>query len=242
MAGDGQRFKDAGYTTPKPLIVTKSKKTILQLSTESLPFIKHGGQSLLFAIRSHHLNAPDVIKQVYGEGAKFCMFNKLTRGNLDTASIACKHYASDSSGPLLVLDADNIYDSQQFLPTVANIPEKDHAVICYFEPEDDSEKWCFAQVDEQGKVLQLSEKKKIKDGYPMMGLFYFSSQKLFTKVAESIIENNEKTNNEFYMSQAIQKLIDQGVAVYGFKADYVIPLGTPEDLDRYNNDYGDRSF
>ena len=75
MAGEGVRFKDANFSTPKPLIEVKGK-TILEWTTKSLPFIKHNGESeinlpysLTFAIRSEHDQGKKLsrkLKAIYG--------------------------------------------------------------------------------------------------------------------------------------------------------------------------------
>lgn len=238
MAGDGKRFTDAGYKTPKPLIPIHGK-TILEWTTRSLPFIKHYGKSLIelpykltFATRKKH-NVNEALKKIYGDDININELDYLTKGNLQTAFISCLRYYEPDM-PLLVLDADNMYDSTNLFPTIENVKEKDHAVICYFEPYDNSEKWCFAQINKDtGKVLQFSEKKKIDGGFPMMGVFWFSSQRLFMNLAQEIIHSEEMTNNEFFMSQAVQLMVEKEIPVYGFEAPKVWPLGTPEDLELF---------
>ena len=106
------------------------------------------------------------------------------------------------------------------------------ASICYFEPLDNSYKWCFA-IKEGNRIKNLLEKdeKAISlGGKPMVGTFYYNKNRLFTEVAKFILGQEQTIQGEFYMSQSIQCLIDNGLPVFGALVDSVKPLGTPEDI------------
>ena len=60
--------------------------------------------------------------------------------------------------------------------------------------------------------------------------FYYNKVSLFLEVAEFILGQNKKVRGEFYMSQSIQCLIDNGIKVFGCEVAGVKPLGTPEDI------------
>ena len=241
MAGDGSRFKEIGYPIPKPFIEVGDKH-ILEWTTRSLPFIKHYGQSdvektynLTFAVRSEHEKTFEVtprLKKIYGEDIKIKSFDELTRGNLETAYLTCKDLDQDED--ILILDSDNSYNGSNFLNFLSMFKDKyeNFASVCYFEPLDNSYKWCFA-VKEGNRVKNLLEKdeKAISlGGSPMVGTFYYNKTSLFTEVARFILGQNKKVRGEFYMSQSIQCLIDNGIPVFGAAVDSVKPLGTPEDI------------
>lgn len=244
MAGDGKRFSDKGYTTPKPLIEVKGR-TILEWTTNSLPFIEHNRQRELFgcpyhitfAIRSSHdvnQGLTNKLKAIYGSETKIISFDKLTRGNLDTAYLTIAQANYNPEEELLVLDADNKFDGSYFLNFIDSLPfDSDHGALCCFEPIDDSLKWCFAQLGDYGNVKKLAEKEKIKNGKPMVGVFYYSSHELFVETAEKILGAGNKVKNEFYMSQTFQYFLDNDIPLFGYKTKTVDPLGTPEDLERF---------
>jgi capsule biosynthesis phosphatase len=246
MAGDGRRFLDAGYCTPKPMINAKGK-TILEWTTRSLPFIEHNRQielfthpyHITFAIRSSHdfnHGLTNKLKAIYGFETNIVTYDTLTRGNLDTAHLTVSGMNYDPDEPLLILDADNKFDGSNFLEYVEAIPVKDYSVLCYFDPIDNSSKWCFAQIGANDVVEKISEKKLIKDGKPMVGVFYYSSHRLFLEAAEKILEDEKyKVKNEFFMSQTFQYFLENNIPLVGFKTKKVEPLGTPEDLKKFLN-------
>ena len=246
MAGEGQRFAKVGYTTPKPLIEVHGK-TILEWTTNSiLGYLP--GNPLTFAIRSEHrdlYNLDDYLKQLYGNATICQVFDNTTRGNLETALITSQEKLRNKANSVLFLDSDNHYDGSKFLSLVDKIHDnksEDYVVLCYFEPTDDSKKWCFCSVDSQNKVLSLVEKDYLENGKPMVGFFYWSSLEFFEKIAKSVLENAKPTKNEFYMSQAVDFALQRKFSVYAFKSDLMIPLGTPEDVERFkSNDSSHRS-
>lgn len=241
MAGEGQRFADEGYTVPKPLIKTRGK-TILEWTTSSIPLIKHNTNepqpyTITFAIRTHHDNNQQLtsfLKRVYGPDTRIVCFDELTAGNLATATIASQGLADDE--PLLILDADNRYDGSNLFEFINSVAEPEHAVLCVFEPLDDQEKWCFAKTDSQGKVSAISEKKRIEDGKPMMGVFYYSSKELFAEASDCVEQAGKKVRGEFYMSQTIDALLEMNKPVFAYTSPKVAPLGTPADLKEFEND------
>ena len=237
MAGEGQRFVKAGYTTPKPLIEVHGK-TILKWTTDSI--LGHlPGNPLTFAIRTEHRDLyglDDYLKRLYGNATICHTFDTTTRGNLETAFITSQEKLQNKANSVLFLDSDNQYDGSKFLSTFNDLYEKDHVVLCYFEPTDDSKKWCFCSVDSNSKVLDLVEKDYLENGKPMVGFFYWSSIELFERIARSVLENQKPAKNEFYMSQAVEFALQQEISVYAFKSDLMVPLGTPEDVERFRLD------
>ena len=242
MAGEGSRFKDVGYPMPKPLIEVGDKH-ILEWTTRSLPFIKHYNEKLksapkikmYFAVRTEQekdFQITSRLKKIYGEDITLKFFDTLTRGNLETAYLTCKEI--DNNDETLILDSDNFYDGSRFLDFLNMYKGKfpNFCSICYFEPLDNSHKWCFAIL--KGNVveglMEKDEKALSLGGKPMVGVFYFNSKNLFLEVAKFILGQKEPAKGEFYMSQSIQCLINNGIPAFGLKVSNVKPLGTPQDI------------
>jgi len=234
MAGDGFRFSSVGYETPKPLIMAKDK-TILEQTLSSLPDIK--SYSLTFAIREEHEkthNVSQFLKEKFGSDINIKIFKEKTRGNLETALETLKEFPAN--GPILFLDADNKYNGSFLKTFVEQLPSNQPcAAICCFQPLDNSEKWCFANINSFQQVEKISEKKKIDFGLLMVGVFYYNNSEVFSKIGNEILFSNKTSKGEFYMSQTIQKFLDEKYQVYGLIVDDVVPLGTPEDLEKFIN-------
>lgn len=254
MAGAGARFKreasrNKDYAWPKPLIPLRGRP-IIEWTTRSLPLIRHRGETaagavpdtkLHFAIlaadeRSHGVSG--ALRALYGHGIHVKAFETQTRGNLETAFLASDGLPEDE--PLLILDSDNAYDGSALPRALQAIERKPAALICWFRPFDDSPKWCFAMLRPDGTVAALREKSAEAlraGGKPMVGTFWFDSVRTFRDAAHKELESGRRTGapgeGEFYMSQAVERLIAEGATVYGQEVGAVVPLGTPQDAEAF---------
>lgn len=246
MAGEGQRFREAGYKESKPFIDVLGKPMV-QRTTESLPFLKDvPAKNWWFAIRAEdyfNVKNMEILKRIYGEEINSVMFHKTTRGSLETAFQTAKQMEWGDENArfddLLILDCDNVFDGEgfdQFLRTL-NVDRKPFGAVCHFKPIDDTNHWCFAMKDWQNNEVEAIEERsdllRESGADPMMGVFYFSSVNLFCSIADSIIKSSDKVAGEFYMSQAMKMLIKREFPVYGFEVTEPEPIGTPEYLEEY---------
>jgi NDP-sugar pyrophosphorylase family protein len=248
MAGDGKRFTDAGINTPKPLIEVNGKP-ILEWTTRSLPFIKHidedhsmsiAPENLYFAIRQEHENdgVCDYLKRVYGDDINFIVFQKTTRGNMETAYVSTLSMPSEE--PLLILDADNKYNDCDFLDTLSEAVDFDNSmVVTYFDPVDADPKWAFVFTD-GALVTRIVEKDPTaleQGGCPLVGTFWFKTTSLFQRYADALIQTNTRSGTpgreEFYVSQVPSTHVKNGGIVFAHKVNEVVPLGTPDDVEKF---------
>jgi NDP-sugar pyrophosphorylase family protein len=251
MAGEGQRFKKVGIDTPKPFIKVLDK-AILEWTTRSIPQIRHYDETvnphipeelLYFAVRAdeEEFGTEDRLKDMYGDDINIISFNRTTAGNLETAYICAS--TMDPSAPLLILDADNKYNDNNLLDTINDwsIAHNfvDSMVVSYFDPIDSDPKWAYV-ISNGALVTEIVEKDVTalqRGGRPLIGTFCFSSVNLFMKHADFILRNGLKTGikgkEEFFMSQVPALFAANGGLVLAHKVTNVVPLGTPEDVDKY---------
>lgn len=246
MAGRGQRFVKEGYTKPKPLIEVNGK-TILQWTTESCPYIKHSGRNqddtikLHFAVLQEHLEEglDQFLYSIYGRNIEIIPFKEITRGSLDTAQIAASKMLNKEE-PLMVLDADNKYDNNGLVEFINHLPKKNNtmAVACFDNPDQSlPNKWSNVDVrDGIAKGIREKDNEWI-DKPTMIGIFYFGSTTFFTEYAKFIflfrkpVEFNGSA--EYYMSMVPTYNVLLNTPVYVHTVTNVVPLGTPEDVRRF---------
>lgn len=240
MAGEGERFKKRGYNMPKPYIKVRGRP-IVEWTTRSLPFINHYGEDptnnrirLSLAVREEHVKeyrVDSLLREIYGN-PRIIQFSETTRGNLETAYICATQILSDDE--FLVLDSDNYYDGSH-LKDFISANRRFQSIVCCFKLKKPDPKWCY--VLSSGKqAIQLLEKDESAfhmGGRPIIGVFYFRRKSLFIKSAEEVLRSEEPVKGEYYMSQAVQKLIDLSVPVGVYEPPLVMPLGTPEDVKRF---------
>jgi NDP-sugar pyrophosphorylase family protein len=237
MAGNGTRFANCGYDTIKPLIQVNGK-SILEWTLSSLPEEKLQENFLTFAIRTEHEEKYQIKKFIESKYkyTDFKMFDELTRGNLETAYIATNSLQY-SNKPVLFLDSDNYFCGDDIFNFIEQCKkEREYfCVVCHFDQIDKSNKWSFIRKGINNRVKLIKEKPETitYNMKPLIGAFYFSSVAMFRQLANKILTKENPEKGEYYMSRVIQSYIDNEIPVFGYDCENVVPLGTPEDLEKF---------
>lgn len=227
MAGIGQRFVDAGYWLPKPLIDVLGKPMIERV-IENL-----GGPSkdFVFVVRSEHVDKYNMIVylQRLCPGCVVVIARQPTMGAACTALLASTEIDTDE--PLLIANADQIIDwwyGKFIAPTAA----LSAGTIYTFESE--HPKWSYAAVDAYGQVHGVAEKQVISDR-ATCGVYWYRRGSDFVRFARQMIDKNLRVNNEFYIAPVYNQMIREGRHVTQLPVSGMYGLGTPEDLRAYED-------
>lgn len=197
MAGEGQRFKDEGYTTSKPAILTYdrfdgSKKPMVVLATQDLPGGDDVTNQLIFVDRDFHKT--DGVEEVISENfpwAKFITVEKLTEGQACTCMLAKNMIDSDEE--LLIAGCDNgmDYNKEEFARLKK---ENDVIVFTYTDNEavlKNPNAYGWMIIDENNQIIGTSIKKAISDNpmkdHAVVATFWFKKGSIFVEATEKMI-------------------------------------------------------
>ncbi len=70
-----------------------------------------------------------------------------------------------------------------------------------------------------------------------MKIYYWAKGSDYVKYSEQMIEKDIRTNNEFYVCPVYNEAIGDDKKIKVFPIQKMWGLGTPEDLERYINDF-----
>ena len=218
-AGRGQRFRDAGYLLPKPLIDVAGRTMISRVITSLMP---KGEYRVIAAV-------PPGTPEMYD--VEQVVVNKTTDGAARTVALAIHTAQLDLNEPLLVSNADQIvdFDVDEFIQMAHGSAG---SLVVFFE-EEGSPKWSYARL--RGRmVLEVAEKRPISQ-YATGGIYYWSRTRDFLDAATQMIVMNDRTNGEFYVAPVYNYLIHEGydITSYPVPAASFHSMGTPEDLKTY---------
>ncbi len=223
MAGEGSRFRDAGFTFPKPLIEVNGKPMI-QMVIENLNI----NANYIFIVRKEHqekFNIKSVLK-VLKPGCKIVEVDELTEGAACTVLLARKHI--DNSNPLLLANSDQYieWDSSK---TMYNFISKnvDGGILTFNAVHP---KWSYARVDNNNIVKEVAEKKVISNN-ATVGIYYWKEGSDFVNYADQMIAKNIRVNNEFYVCPVFNEAIADRKVIKIEAVKKMWGLGTPEDLN-----------
>ena len=228
MAGEGSRFKDAGYKKPKPFIDGKPMiiRVLDNLNCENARFI--------MIVREDHL---DEEKEIMNEiensrNVVFHPISHLTEGAACTV-LHARQYINNED-PLIIANSDQVVDIrlQEYVDACLN--HDIDGLIMTFTDHEKNKKWSFAKVDSKGLVTAVREKEPISDK-ATVGIYMFKRGLTYIDAAIDMIVMNERVNNEFYVAPVFNYAIKNGsrIGVYDIQFSSMHGLGTPEDLDKY---------
>lgn len=227
IAGNGQRFVDAGYDTPKPLIPVLGKPMIQHVieQVESL-----GGNITVVARQEHYNNYLDQFEALQKSfDFKIVTVPQLTQGPLCTVLSAYDQINTDDS--LLVLNSDQVVDGG-YRNFVESSKELDGNILTF--KCDGNPKWSYVRRNEENLIECVREKVAISSE-ATVGVYYFGSGREFLEAAAEMIVQDDRTNGEFYVAPVYNYLISKGRKIGGFQIQEqeMHGLGTPEDLNQY---------
>lgn len=235
LAGEGSRFKDAGYEIPKPMIEVSGKPMILQ-AFDSYPISDHAG----FVVLEKHCEAYGIdllLKNNY-PGSKIIKLSAVTEGQAITASLGVDVF--DMENPLLIAACDNglIIDKMRFETLIKNEAVD---VICFTFKNNPTvgsnpNGYGYVLTDESDRITGVSVKKPISD-YPkqdhaIVGAFYFKKARMFMDGVRLLKEQNTRINNEFYIDSIMGELDKLELNGFALECAYE-SWGTPNDYETY---------
>lgn len=231
MAGSGQRFKDAGYKEIKPFIKVFDKPMI-QAVIENLGiennfiFILNKEQDIDFSVTNF------IKKHVPSAIIRYV--EKLTEGPACTALIA----ESDiTESDLIIVNCDQIirdFDISKLIEFV-KINEADGVLGVFISS---SKKNSYVKLDPNGEVIEVREKIVISN-IATNGLHYWKNGRDFIESAKEMILSNDRYNNEFYIAPSYNYMVQKGKKILPFFYNLHMPIGIPEDLEKYIKTYED---
>ncbi len=230
MAGQGSRFVNAGYKTPKPFIEVNNV-TLIELVLKNL---KIEGAHYILLARSEHLESQTAaVRRIKDNfNVTFIPVDKLTEGAACTVLHARKLINNDT--PLLLANSDQYVDFTVG-DYISDCQKRnlDGSILTFIDETLDP-KWSFAKLNSENLVEEVREKKAISK-YATVGLYYFTCGRYFVDAAIDMIANNDRTNGEFYTCPTYNYCINNGqnIGIYNIDSKAMHGLGTPDDLNQF---------
>lgn len=243
MAGAGSRFSKEGYKYPKPLIEVSGKPMIIQAAMALPP-----ADRWVFVCREEHIkdHQIDVLLKKEFVNAEIVNINYLTEGQASTCLLA--ESIIEKENPLLIGSCDNgmTWDKSCYHSLTS---DKDvDALIWTFRNnvtvKRNPKMYGWVRVDEDNNAMKVSCKVPLSShpvtDHAIVGTFYFKKASYFFDAVKQMIATDRRIKNEFYVDEAMNELIEQGLKVKVFEIGKYICWGTPNDLKTYQ--YWERYF
>lgn len=228
MAGRGSRFSQAGYQLPKPLLPVHGRPMITLVIENLRPTCEH---RFIFVCQREHIERHDIgsVLQAAAPGAIIVPIDSVTEGAACTVLLAQQYIDNDQ--PLMIANCDQYVavDMDEYL---AGMRRGDYDGYIMTMTANDP-KWSFVRLDNAGAIVEVVEKKVVSNE-ATVGIYNYRRGADFVRAAHTMIANNERVNNEFYVAPVYNQLLRQGQRIgfmnIGSDRDGMYGLGVPEDL------------
>jgi len=223
LGGLGQRFKEVGYSLPKPLINVFGKPILFWL-LDNLSISKYINFIYIpYNFELERYRFEDFLKQQYPTlNFKFLKLKYNTRGAAETIKIALDNLKNVEDQPIISMDGDNFYTYD----LVKNW-NGDNLVYSFYD--DNSEPiYSYLKINGDNEILNIKEKEKISD-HACSGCYGFKSWFELLQNCSEVIEKKILQKNEFYLSTVIQNMIDKNkkFITKNINREQYFNLGTP---------------
>jgi len=225
MAGAGSRFEAAGYTFPKPLIEVRGKPMI-QVVVENLNI---DAKYIYIVQKSHYEKYNlDYLLRLITPRCEIVQIEGVTEGAACTTLLA-KEFV-DNGDSLVIANSDQFVEWNSGETLYSFMADGIDGGIVTFHAT--HPKWSFAKIDEDGIVTEVAEKKPISD-IATVGIYFWKKGSDYVKYAEQMIEQDIRTNGEFYVCPVFNQAIEDGKKFRVRNIEKMWGLGTPEDLNYF---------
>jgi NDP-sugar pyrophosphorylase family protein len=230
MAGRGQRFRDAGILTPKPLIMVNGEPMFMH-ALASLNQMR-GAWTLSCVVLAEHEVSHSIGDRVRSvvPAATVVAISETTQGSADTCLAAAG--VLEPEAPLLIVDCDIMFDSPEFFERVSSVIATASADLVLLSFRSSDPRFSYAEVDDSGAVVRTVEKRAISE-HALAGAYFFRrASDFFAATFELKRVPVSDAMPEYFVSLVIDLLLRQGRHGVIAEGEFT-SLGTPEELAAY---------
>jgi len=232
LAGEGSRFKQAGYTFPKPLIEVHGKPMI-QLVVEN---INIDAKYVYIVLKEHYdkYNLKSVLSMIT-PNCEIVTTDTVTQGAACTTLLAKKYIDNDQQ--LLIANSDQYieWNSSEYMYYLTTHTQQDGSILTFSSKHP---KWSYIKYNTDLQVTEVREKEVISDK-ATIGIYYWRKGSDYVKYAEQMISKDIRYGQsfngkgEFYVAPAYNEAISDGQKIGFYDIPKMMGLGTPEDLNYF---------
>lgn len=231
MAGQGSRFRDAGYSVPKPVIPVRGVPMIEVVIRNLRPRRPHRFIfiTLREIVQNHEV---DKLLNSLCPNCTIHFLDEVTQGAACT--VLTVRRLIDTASPLMIANCDQWVDADvnSYLDHL-DATDSDGLIMTMWA---DDPKWSYVRLDERGTPTEVVEKRVVSNE-ATVGIYNFRHGHDFVTAAEEMIAHDLRVNGEFYVAPTYNHLLKRSkrVALFNVGAEWsgMYGLGTPADLQKF---------
>jgi glucose-1-phosphate thymidylyltransferase len=220
VAGAGTRLRPLTYTQPKPLIPVGGKPIISYIIDQ---LVEEGVNEFVFVIGYLGEKIKNYVEQTYPNIHKEFVWQEKRLGSAHAIWVA-RDRIRDSK-EVVIFFGDIILDFD--LRAILDTP---HSVLAVKKVKDPRQ-FGVVEFDDEGRVKKVIEKPKIpKSDMAMVGFYKIKEVDKLISALDFNINNDIRTKGEFPLTDALMRMIEEGVEFKTFTVDNWFNCGKKEVL------------
>jgi glucose-1-phosphate thymidylyltransferase len=220
VAGAGTKLRPHTYTQPKALIPLAGK-TILSIIIDQLH--DAGVNDFIFIVGYLGDKIQDYVKDKYPHLNNYFVYQNERNGTGYAIDLTKQIVNRDEEVIIVLGDTIAEYNVREVLEAPCS--------MLGLKKVDDPRNFGVAEVDEENNITRVVEKPAIpKSNLALVGIYKIKETSILFSCIKKIIEQGEKTNEEFTLTDALQCMIQQGAKFKYFKVQNWFDCGKKETL------------
>lgn len=223
MAGWGSRLRPHTWSKPKPLVPLAGGRVLDHLIAmfKTLPDVEEA--QFVFILSP---NQGELIQKYMSKHHPQRKVDFIIQPEMRGQSDAIWHARAYLKGRMIMVFSDTLIES-----SLAFMAQDDSEAIAWVKAVPDPRRFGVAEIDSSGWVTRLIEKPMdVDNNLAVVGFYYFKESEKLLQAIEEQVKRNDSLKGEFFLTGALNILVEMGVKMRVEHVAHWLDAGTPDAL------------